>query len=181
MGSCRGETQDKRPKTARRSPPCPPELLFLTSARPTLRTSRRQRSTDTSCSTSRRRRVLWSSQWETVTRPMTTTSTTYRREVTESAGMASTTTSTSTSVRAPPSRARSRSSSFDALKKSLVGVHKFIQATDLSEASEGEVEKQLRSTDQSKLAVLSRKSSGGCFFHNFVRTTLCAQVFKTAI
>jgi len=31
------------------------------------------------------------------------------------------------------------SSSFDALKKSLVGVHKFIQATDLSEASEGEV------------------------------------------
>merc|ERR1711994_679176 len=54
--SCRGETQDKRPKTARRSPPCPPELLFLTSARPTLRTSRRQRSTDTSCSTSRRRR-----------------------------------------------------------------------------------------------------------------------------
>merc|ERR1711941_117565 len=56
--SCRGETQDKRPKTARRSPPCPPELLFLTSARPTLRTSRRQRSTDTSCSTSRRRRVF---------------------------------------------------------------------------------------------------------------------------
>ena len=60
---------------------------------------------------------------------MTTTSTTYRREVTESAGvsggtfptrqltptwpgMASTTTSTSTSVRAPPSRARSRSSSW---------------------------------------------------------------------
>merc|ERR1712240_693874 len=40
------------------------------------------------------------------------------------------------------------SSSFDALKKSLVGVHKFIQATDLSEASEGEVEKQLRSTDR---------------------------------
>merc|ERR1711941_188209 len=31
------------------------------------------------------------------------------------------------------------SSSFDALKKSLVGAHKFIQATDLSEASEGEV------------------------------------------
>merc|ERR1712004_79978 len=61
MGSCRGETQDKRPKTARRSPPCPPELLFLTSARPTLRTSRRRRSTDTSCSTSgRRRRVqVW--------------------------------------------------------------------------------------------------------------------------
>merc|ERR1712127_12721 len=40
------------------------------------------------------------------------------------------------------------SSSFDALKKSLVGVHKYIQATDLSEASEGEVEKQLRSTDR---------------------------------
>merc|ERR1712038_535053 len=124
-----GETQDKRPKTARRSPPCPPESLFRTSARPTLRTSRRQRSTDTSCSTSRRRRVLWSSQWETVTRPMTTTSTTYRREVTESAGMASTTTSTSTSAKIK--KKMLYSSSFDALKKSLVGVHKFIQATDL--------------------------------------------------
>jgi len=40
------------------------------------------------------------------------------------------------------------SSSFDALKKSLVGVHKYIQATDLSEASEESVEKQLRSTDR---------------------------------
>merc|ERR1712114_101505 len=40
------------------------------------------------------------------------------------------------------------SSSFDALKKSLVGVHKFIQATDSSEASQSEVEKQLRSTDR---------------------------------
>merc|ERR1712083_1123066 len=39
-------------------------------------------------------------------------------------------------------------SSFDNLKKSLVGVHKFIQATDASEASEGEVEKQLRATDR---------------------------------
>jgi cofilin len=38
------------------------------------------------------------------------------------------------------------SSSFDALKKSLVGVHKYIQATDSSEASEESVEKQLRST-----------------------------------
>merc|ERR1712106_1135801 len=41
------------------------------------------------------------------------------------------------------------SSSFDALKKSLVGVHKYIQATDESEASEENVEKQLRSTDRS--------------------------------
>merc|ERR1712156_604234 len=40
------------------------------------------------------------------------------------------------------------SSSFDALKKSLVGVHKYIQATDASEASEEAVEKQLRSTDR---------------------------------
>ena len=40
------------------------------------------------------------------------------------------------------------SSSFDALKKSLVGVHKYIQATDSSEASEESVEKQLRSTDR---------------------------------
>jgi len=40
------------------------------------------------------------------------------------------------------------SSSFDAIKKSLVGVHKYIQATDLSEASEESVEKQLRSTDR---------------------------------
>ncbi|XP_066593872.1 LOW QUALITY PROTEIN: cofilin/actin-depolymerizing factor homolog [Prorops nasuta] len=35
------------------------------------------------------------------------------------------------------------SSSFDALKKSLVGVHKYIQATDLSEASEEAVEEKL--------------------------------------
>jgi len=40
------------------------------------------------------------------------------------------------------------SSSFDAIKKALVGVHKYIQATDLSEASEESVEKQLRSTDR---------------------------------
>merc|ERR1739838_960287 len=40
------------------------------------------------------------------------------------------------------------SSSFDALKKSLVGVHKYIQATDCSGASEESVEKQLRSTDR---------------------------------
>jgi cofilin len=39
-------------------------------------------------------------------------------------------------------------SSFETLKKSLVGVHKFIQATDASEASASEVEKQLRSTDR---------------------------------
>jgi len=39
-------------------------------------------------------------------------------------------------------------SSFDALKKSLVGVHKYIQATDLSEASEASVESSLRSTDR---------------------------------
>merc|ERR1712058_36621 len=40
------------------------------------------------------------------------------------------------------------SSSFDALKKSLVGVQKYIQATDASEASSSEVERQLRSTDR---------------------------------
>jgi len=40
------------------------------------------------------------------------------------------------------------SSSFDAIKKALVGVHKYIQATDLSEASEESVERQLRSTDR---------------------------------
>merc|ERR1712200_20510 len=49
------------------------------------------------------------------------------------------------------------SSSFDALKKSLVGVHKFIQATDLSEASEGEVEKQLRSTDRVQVGCFEPK------------------------
>ena len=38
--------------------------------------------------------------------------------------------------------------SYDNLKKSLVWVHKFIQATDSAEASETEVEKQLRSTDR---------------------------------
>jgi len=41
------------------------------------------------------------------------------------------------------------SSSFDALKKSLVGVHKYIQATDPAEASEESVEEKLRSTDRS--------------------------------
>jgi len=40
------------------------------------------------------------------------------------------------------------SSSFDALKKCLVGIQKFIQATDESEASREEVEKQLRATDR---------------------------------
>lgn len=40
------------------------------------------------------------------------------------------------------------SSSFDALKKSLVGVHKYIQATDLSEASQEAVEEKLRATDR---------------------------------
>lgn len=40
------------------------------------------------------------------------------------------------------------SSSFDALKKALVGVHKYIQATDASEASRESVEEKLRSTDR---------------------------------
>lgn len=40
------------------------------------------------------------------------------------------------------------SSSFDALKKSLVGVHKYIQATDLSEASQEAVEEKLRANDR---------------------------------
>uniref|UniRef100_A0A1B6EMI2 ADF-H domain-containing protein n=1 Tax=Cuerna arida TaxID=1464854 RepID=A0A1B6EMI2_9HEMI len=40
------------------------------------------------------------------------------------------------------------SSSFDALKKALVGVQKYIQATDASEASREVVEEKLRSTDR---------------------------------
>ncbi|XP_046988005.1 cofilin/actin-depolymerizing factor homolog isoform X1 [Schistocerca americana] len=40
------------------------------------------------------------------------------------------------------------SSSFDALKKSLVGVQKYIQATDMSEASQEAVEEKLRATDR---------------------------------
>jgi len=40
------------------------------------------------------------------------------------------------------------SSSFDALKKCLVGVQKYIQATDESEASAEAVEEKLRSTDR---------------------------------
>jgi len=40
------------------------------------------------------------------------------------------------------------SSSFDALKKALVGVHKYIQATDAAEASKDSVEEKLRSTDR---------------------------------
>ncbi|GAU87309.1 hypothetical protein RvY_00186 [Ramazzottius varieornatus] len=40
------------------------------------------------------------------------------------------------------------SSSFDALKKALVGIAKYIQATDESEASKEAVEEKLRSTDR---------------------------------
>ncbi|KOB77968.1 Twinstar, partial [Operophtera brumata] len=40
------------------------------------------------------------------------------------------------------------SCSFDALKKSLVGVQKYIQATDASEASQEAVEEKLRATDR---------------------------------
>ncbi|XP_012264854.1 cofilin/actin-depolymerizing factor homolog [Athalia rosae] len=40
------------------------------------------------------------------------------------------------------------SSSFDALKKSMVGVHKSIQATDHAEASEEVVEEKLRANDR---------------------------------
>nr|ACO14623.1 Cofilin/actin-depolymerizing factor homolog [Caligus clemensi] len=40
------------------------------------------------------------------------------------------------------------SSSFDALKKCLVGVQKYIQATDESEASAESVEEKLRATDR---------------------------------
>ncbi|GAU88327.1 hypothetical protein RvY_01044-2 [Ramazzottius varieornatus] len=41
------------------------------------------------------------------------------------------------------------SSSFDALKKALVGIAKYVQATDESEASKEAVEEKLRSTDRS--------------------------------
>merc|ERR1712045_478975 len=41
------------------------------------------------------------------------------------------------------------SSSFDALKKSLVGVHKYVQATDSAEASKESIMEKLRSTDRS--------------------------------
>ena len=108
---------------------------------------------------------------ETVTRPTTTTSTTYRREVTESAGVSGGTLplschkannphltryglydyeyehqcqgTTESSKKQKlflmawcPDSAKIKkkmlySSSFDALKKSLVGVHKFIQVTIL--------------------------------------------------
>ncbi|OQV15573.1 putative Cofilin/actin-depolymerizing factor-like protein [Hypsibius exemplaris] len=40
------------------------------------------------------------------------------------------------------------SSSFDALKKALVGIAKYVQATDESEASKEAVEEKLRSTDR---------------------------------
>lgn len=46
------------------------------------------------------------------------------------------------------------SSSFDALKKSLVGVQ-HIQATDLSEASQEAVEEKLRSTTVSNLLLFA--------------------------
>jgi len=52
-----------------------------------------------------------------------------------------------------PDTAKTRSkmlntSSFDALKKVLVGVHKFIQATDASECEKQGVEDKLRETDR---------------------------------
>jgi len=40
------------------------------------------------------------------------------------------------------------SSSFDAIKKALVGVQKYIQATDTSEASKEEVEKKIRANER---------------------------------
>jgi len=40
------------------------------------------------------------------------------------------------------------SSSFDAIKKALVGVQKYIQATDSAEASRESVEEKLRATDR---------------------------------
>merc|ERR1712212_272533 len=40
------------------------------------------------------------------------------------------------------------SSSFDAIKKALVGVQKYIQATDTSEASKEEVDKKMRQNDR---------------------------------
>jgi len=40
------------------------------------------------------------------------------------------------------------SSSFDAIKKALVGVQKYIQATDTAEASLEEVEKKIRQNDR---------------------------------
>jgi len=47
-----------------------------------------------------------------------------------------------------PDTAKVKMWTFDALKKSLVGVQKYIQATDLSEASEEAVEEKLRATDR---------------------------------
>merc|ERR1712029_36944 len=40
------------------------------------------------------------------------------------------------------------SSSFDAIRKALVGVQKYIQATDTSEASKDEVDKKIRQNDR---------------------------------
>ena len=49
---------------------------------------------------------------------------------------------------AKPKKKMLYSSSFDALKKALIGVAKYIQATDSSEASQEAVEEKLRSTDR---------------------------------
>ena len=56
------------------------------------------------------------------------------------------------------------SSSFDALKKALVGIAKYIQATDESEASKEAVEEKLRSTDRAW--GLPDKLRPSCLDHN---------------
>ncbi|KAH0812712.1 hypothetical protein GEV33_010078 [Tenebrio molitor] len=59
------------------------------------------------------------------------------------------------------------SSSFDALKKSLVGVQKYIQATDLSEASQEAVEEKLRATDRQGPLVSSPRQGNKMINQNF--------------
>merc|ERR1719357_1471383 len=131
-------------------------------------TSRRKNPTDILCSTSRMRRgsLLRRLVLETVT--TTTSLTTLQEPVLMTAGTVSMTLNTPISARAQRKRVKKEklflmswcpdsakikkkmlySSSFDALKKCLVGVQKYIQATDESEASAESVEEQLRKTDR---------------------------------
>merc|ERR1712079_297274 len=75
-----------RNKTTLQTPKCPRAWLWPTSAKHILRTSKRPKSTDTWCSTSKRRSPSRWSLWEAGRRAMTTSSTICRGAGTRSAG-----------------------------------------------------------------------------------------------
>merc|ERR1712038_799405 len=112
-----------RNKSTLQTPKCPRAWLWPTSAKHTLRTSKRPKSTDTWCSTSRRRSPsrwsLWDFEYEHQCQGTTDSSKKQKLFLMSWCPDS-----------AKIKKKMSYSSSFDALKKSLVGVHKYIQATD---------------------------------------------------